>query len=324
IIIFTLILFFYTIIFSKELNRLLSHNLVDPINDLVKALHKVRKGNFDEKLQIMSNDEIGYAGEVVNEMTRGLQEKKNMQHSLDLAGQIQQNLLPKENPEIHGLDIAGTSIYCDETGGDYYDYLLPENDKKDRIRVVLGDVSGHGISSALLMATSRALFRQRSSLPGNLAQTVTDVNGHLCEDVKDSGNFMTLFCVEINTEKQCIKWVRAGHDPAMIYDIATKNFIELKGKGMALGVDESYQYQENKSFEISNGQIVFLYTDGIWETQNSKGERFGKNRLCSIIQQNAHLTSQEILQSAMDQLNQFLGKTKSQDDATLIIIKICD
>ncbi len=324
IILFTFILFIYTLFFSKELNRLLSHNLVDPINDLVKALQKVRKGNFDTKLQIMSNDEIGYAGEVVNEMTRGLQEKKIIQQSLDLAGEIQQNLLPKENPEIQGLDIAGTSIYCDETGGDYYDYLLPEHNTKDRIRVVLGDVSGHGISSALLMATSRALFRQRSSLPGNLAQTVTDVNVHLCEDVKDSGNFMTLFCVEINTEKPCIKWVRAGHDPAMVYDITTKNFIELKGKGMALGIDELYQYQENEFFEISNGQIVFLYTDGIWEAQNLRGERFGKKRLYSIIQQNAHLPSQEILQSAMDQLNQFLGKAKSQDDATLIIIKICD
>lgn len=324
IIIFTLILFVYTIFFSKELNRLLSNNLVDPINDLVKVLQKVRKGSFDTKLQIMSNDEIGYAGEVVNEMTRGLQEKKILQQSLDLAGQIQQNLLPKENPEIHGLDIAGTSIYCDETGGDYYDYLLPENDKKDRIRVVLGDVSGHGVSSALLMATSRALFRQRSSLPGSLARAITDVNGHLCEDVKDSGNFMTLFCVEINTEKKCIKWVRAGHDPAMLYDISKKNFIELKGEGIALGIDDSYQYKENELFEILQGQIVFLYTDGIWEAQNLQGERFGKKRLCSIIQHNAHLSSQEILQSAMAQLNQFLGKAKSQDDATLIIIKICD
>jgi len=323
IIIFTFILFIYTIIFSKELNRLLSHNIVDPINDLVKVLQKVRKGHFDATAQIMSNDEIGYAGEVVNEMTRGLQEKKVLQHSLDLAGQIQLSLLPKQNPEINGLDIAGTSIYCDETGGDYYDYLLPENNKKDRIRVVLGDVSGHGISSALLMATSRALFRQRSSMPGSLSQTVTDVNGHLCEDVKESGNFMTLFCVEMNTTNNCLKWVRAGHDPAMLYDSSTKNFIELKGEGIALGVDELYSYKENEICNILEGQIVFLYTDGIWEAQNSNGERFGKKRMCSIIEKNAHLSSQQILKSVIDKLDQFLQKEKYQDDATLIIIKMC-
>ncbi len=323
IIIFTFVLFIYTIIFSKELNRLLSHNIVDPINDLVTVLQKVRKGHFNTTAQIMANDEIGYAGEVVNEMTRGLQEKKIIQQSLDLAGQIQQSLLPKQNPDINGLDIAGTSIYCDETGGDYYDYLLPENNKKDRIRVVLGDVSGHGISSALLMATSRALFRQRSSMPGSLAQTVTDVNGHLCEDVKDSGNFMTLFCVEIDTKSNCLKWVRAGHDPAMLYDVSKNNFIELKGEGIALGVDELYSYKENEICNISEGQIVFLYTDGIWEAHNSDGERFEKKRLCRIIEENAHLSSQQILKSVIDNLNQFLQKEKYQDDATLIIIKIC-
>jgi phosphoserine phosphatase RsbU/P len=324
IIIFTFVLFICTLIFSKELNRLLSNNIVDPIKDLVRVLQGVQKGRLDEKVQIMSNDEIGYAGDVVNEMTKGLQEKKIIQHSLDLAREIQQNLLPKQNPEIPGLDIAGTSIYCEETGGDYYDYLLPENNQKDRIRIVLGDVSGHGISSALLMTTARALFRQRSSMTGNLAQVTSDVNRHLCEDVKDSGDFMTLFCIEMNTSKNYLKWVRAGHDPAMLYDSPKRSLIELKGKGIALGVDESWQYSENEISGISDGHIVVIYTDGIWEAQNSHGERFGKERLYGIIRENAHLSSQQILKSVIDALNQFLKEEKRQDDATLIIIKVCN
>lgn len=324
IILFTFVLFIYTLIFSRELNRLLSHNLVDPIKDLVKVLQGIQKGCFDEKVQIMSNDEIGYAGDVVNEMTQGLQEKKMIQRSLDLAREIQQNLLPKQNPQIPGIDIAGTSIYCDETGGDYYDYLLPEKNQKDRIRIVLGDVSGHGISSALLMATSRALFRQRSAMPGNLAQVTSDVNRHLCEDVKDSGNFITLFCIEMNTLKNCLKWVRAGQDPAMLYNSQKKDFIELKGEGIALGIDESYQYKENKISGISDGHIAVLYTDGIWEASNPRGERFGKERLYGIIRENAHLSSQQIVKSVIDALNQFLKEKKRQDDATLIIVKVCN
>jgi len=324
IILFTLVLFICTLIFSKELNRLLSNNIVGPIKDLVRVLRGVQKGRFDKKVQIMSNDEIGYAGDVVNEMTKGLQEKKIIQQSLDLAREIQQNLLPKQNPEIPGLDIAGTSIYCEETGGDYYDYLLPENNQKDRIRIVLGDVSGHGISSALLMTTARALFRQRSSMKGNLAQVTSDVNRHLCEDVKDSGDFMTLFCIEMNTSKNYLKWVRAGHDPAMLYDSPKKSLIELKGKGIALGVDESWQYSENEISGISDGHIVVIYTDGIWEAQNSHGERFGKERLYGFIRENAHLSSQQILKSVIDALNQFLKEEKRQDDATLIIIKVCN
>jgi len=324
IILFTFVLFIYTLIFSKELNRLLSHNIVDPIKDLLKVLQGVQKGRFDEKVQVMSNDEIGYAGDVVNEMTQGLKEKKIIQRSLDLAREIQQNLLPKQNPEIPGIDIAGTSIYCDETGGDYYDYLLPDNNQKHRIRIVLGDVSGHGISSALLMATSRALFRQRSAMPGNLAQVTSDVNRHLCEDVKDSGNFMTLFCIEINTLKNCLKWVRAGHDPAMLYDSRKKSFIELKGEGIALGVDKTWQYKENEISGISDGHIAVLYTDGIWEAKNPHGERFGKEKLRRIIRENAHLSSQQILKSVVDALNQFLKEKKRQDDATLIIVKVCN
>ncbi len=322
IILFTFVLFIYTLIFSKELNRLLSHNIVDPIKDLVRVLQGVQKGRFDEKVQVMSNDEIGYAGDVVNEMTQGLQEKKVIQRSLDLAREIQQNLLPKQNPEIPGIDIAGTIIYCDETGGDYYDYLLPENNQKDRIRIVLGDVSGHGISSALLMATSRALFRQRSAMPGNLAQVTSDVNRHLCEDVKDSGNFMTLLCIEINTMKKYLKWVRAGHDPAMLYDSQKKSFIELKGEGVALGIDETWQYKENEISGISDGHIAVLYTDGIWEAKNPYGERFGKKKLRRIIRENAHLSSQQILKLVIDAFNQFLKEKKHQDDVTLIIVKV--
>ncbi|NOX35691.1 MAG: PP2C family protein-serine/threonine phosphatase [Deltaproteobacteria bacterium] len=324
VILFTFVLFVYTIFFSKELSRLVTHNIVDPINDLVKVLQNVQKGQFDETVQIVSNDEIGYAGDVVNEMTQGLKERQVMQRSLDLAGQIQKNLLPEQDPEIPGLDIAGTSIYCDETGGDYYDFLFPENNQKDRIRIVLGDVSGHGISSALLMTTSRALFRQRSAMPGNLAEVVTNINRHLCEDVKNSGNFMTFFSIEMDTSIKCLKWVRAGHDPAMLYDPEEKKFIELKGEGLALGVDEAYQYKENEISGISNGQIAVLYTDGIWEAQNSNKERFGKEKLFGIIRENAHLPSRLILKSVIDALNRFLEGEKRQDDATLIIVKVCD
>ncbi|MCF6248999.1 MAG: SpoIIE family protein phosphatase [Desulfobacula sp.] len=321
---FTSILFIWTVLFSKELNRLLSNNIVDPINDLVDVLQTVQKGQYDKKAQILSNDEIGFAGEVVNEMTQGLEERKKMQRSLNLAREIQQNLLPKQNPKIPGLDIAGTSIYCDETGGDYYDFLLPENDLKNKIRIVLGDVSGHGISSALLMATSRALFRQRSALPGNLAQVTTDVNRLLCQDVKDSGNFVTLFCIEMDMSQKYLKWVRAGHDPAILYDSKQNKITELKGDGIALGIDNSWQYEEYKISNISKGHIAVFYTDGIWEAQNSNGERFGKKNLYRMVKENAHLSSQQILKLVMDKVNHFQRGEKHQDDATLIIVKVCN
>lgn len=324
VIIFTLVLFVWTLLFSRELNRLLSKNIVEPINHMVQVLRNVHKGEYDQHLQVVSNDEIGYAGDVVNEMTQGLREREEMQQSLNLARQIQQSLLPKQNPDIPGLDIAGASTYCDETGGDYYDFLMPDDPSNPAIRIVLGDVSGHGISSALLMTTSRALFRQRSAMPGDLNDVVTQVNELLCRDVEDSGNFMTLFCIEANPVRNRIKWVRAGHDPAILYNTETEAFTELKGTGMALGVDDTIQYDENEVTGLAKGHIAVLYTDGIWEAQNSRGDQFGKDRLKALIRKHKALPADALLKVLMDASIRFQEGEKRQDDATLIIIKFLD
>ena len=322
IIVFTFVLFIWTFLFSKQLTRLLCKNIVDPINELALVLMNVRKGQFDQSVRVVSAYEIGFAGDVVNEMTRGLQEREMMQKSLNLAREIQQNLLPKQDPTLPGLDIAGKIIYCDETGWDYYDYLLPENDEKDLIRIVLGDVSGHGVASALLMATSRALFRQRSAMAGTLAEAVTDINRHLCRDVEDSGNFITFFGIELDLREKCLKWVRAGHDPAVLYDPEQGRFTELRGEGAALGLDDTLKYKENRISNLSKGQIIALYTDGIWEARNPAGQKFGKDNLHRIIRENAGRSSREILELCIKESCGFQKNAHYQDDVTLIIVKI--
>jgi sigma-B regulation protein RsbU (phosphoserine phosphatase) len=125
---------------------------------------------------VTSNDEIGYTGDAINEMTEGLIERERMQLSLNLAKEVQQNLPPKSNLKVNGLDIAGKSVYCDETAGDYYDFIIIDDAAEQRIGVAIGDVCGHGIPSALLMATVRSSLRQRASMPGSTAKIITDVN----------------------------------------------------------------------------------------------------------------------------------------------------
>ncbi|NOQ19542.1 MAG: SpoIIE family protein phosphatase, partial [Desulfobacterales bacterium] len=116
-----------------------------------------------------------------------------MLSALELAEEVQQNLLPKEVPAIKGLDIAAKSIYCNKTGGDFYDFLNVAQNSAEKFNVVIGDVSGHGIAAGLLMATARALIRSRSAQPGTLSQIVTEVNRHLTLDVYETSRFMTLF-----------------------------------------------------------------------------------------------------------------------------------
>ncbi len=306
------------------LSFLVSSNLARPFGEIIQVLKGIKRGHLDKKVRVTSNDEIGYTGDVINAMAEGLKEREKMRQSLDLAREVQQNLLPKLPPVSQYLDIAGQSLYCDQTGGDYFDFLDFNDDRGIKVGLVVGDVSGHGIPSALLMATARAFLRLRSFMPGSIAQVVTDVNGQLAHDVEDSGRFMTLFYLVIHPQKRSLSWVRAGHDPAMLYDPETDSFKDLAGQGIALGVDENWQYEQNKIPDLTAGQIVVLGTDGIWEAQSTDGEMFGKQRVRDIIRRHRFKKSAEIIQAVIDDLSQFQKGAEASDDATLLVVKIKD
>jgi serine phosphatase RsbU (regulator of sigma subunit) len=245
-----------------------------------------------------------------------------IKQSLDLAREVQQNLLPHNNPQVQRLDIAGRSIYCDETGGDYYDYITGSTGDNEQVTIAVGDVSGHGISSALLMATVRASLRQRLSQPGNAGDIVTDVNRLLVEDVEDSGQFMTLFYLDIDAAEMQVRWVRAGHDPAIFYDPVVDSFEELGGLGIALGIDGNWTYEKYLKTDLNSGQIIFLSTDGIWEALNPQGDMFGKERIYEIIRKNSSLSASEIIEKILGSLESFQQDAQIEDDITLVVIKI--
>jgi sigma-B regulation protein RsbU (phosphoserine phosphatase) len=303
------------------LTGLVSKNLTIPFAEIIQTLRGVRNGRFDKKVQVTTNDEIGYTGDVINEMTEGLKERERLQQSLDIAMEVQQNLLPRHDPEIEGLDIAGTSLYCEETGGDYFDYLIPADNGHKKICVVVGDVADHGIPSALLMTTARAFLRQRASRSGELDHVVSDVNRQLTRDVEDSGRFMTLFICEIDRHNQVLHWVNAGHDPAMIYNREVGTFEELVGNSLPLGVSETADYQKFDK-KITPGQIIMMGTDGIWETQSPQGEMFGKKRFKEIIRNNASRPAKDIIQAVIEEVDRYCHPLQKTDDVTLVITKI--
>ena len=242
--------------------------------------------------------------------------------ALALAGEVQKSLLPQDKPVVKGLDIAGKNVSCDEIGGDYFDFLWRRDTKKGPFSIVVGDISGHGVDSALLMTTARAFLRMRASQPGTSSEIITAMNRHLTRDVLESGRFMTLFYLTIDPKEKRLDWVRAGHDPALLYDPERDSFDELKGNGVALGVNADFDYQENSMGGLANGLIIAVGTDGIWEAVNSEGEMFGKERFRNIIKQYAAAGSGEILNAVYTELNQFTRGRKSEDDITLVIIKV--
>jgi sigma-B regulation protein RsbU (phosphoserine phosphatase) len=260
-------------------------------------------------------------GEIIGNMAF-VTDMTEHKRALALAGEVQKSLLPQTQPQVGGLDIAGKNVSCEEIGGDYFDFLWRQEYPNAYFSVVVGDITGHGVDAALLMTAARAFLRMRASQSGTISQIVTEMNRHLSQDVLDTGRFMTLFYLTIDPDDDQIGWVRAGHDPAVIYDPVRDAFEELKGAGIALGVNEDFTYPENRKTGLAEGQIIAVGTDGIWETCNQSGEMFGKKRFRNVIRQNAHAGASEILNTVYDELNQFAGGLKAEDDITLVIIKI--
>jgi serine phosphatase RsbU (regulator of sigma subunit) len=249
-------------------------------------------------------------------------ERNRLRHSLELAREVQQILLPKAGPEIAGLDVAGRSIYCDETGGDYYDFIEFKDSANEKLGVVVGDVVGHGISAALLMASVRSALHQRLALPGTISQVISDVNRQMTADLADSGRFVTLFYLTIDPERRAAEWVRAGHDPAILYDPMTGKFIELAGSGMALGIDRQYRYEENLKDNLPRGSVIVMGTDGIWETRNQDGQMFGRAALYNTIRNNSALSAEKIMSKIIDRIDRFRNAPEPEDDVTLVVVKL--
>ena len=318
----TAFLLIVTLAVAIILSRTFSTGIIDPVRQMENAMAKVEKGDLTANVTVNSNDELGALADNFNQMTEGLKDRYRLRQSLDLAKEVQQNLLPKKDPQFPGLDIAGKSIYCDETGGDYFDFFANTGPDANPYCVVIADVSEHGIPSALLMASTRAFLRQRSALSGSIAEVVSDVNRQLTRDVEDTGRFITLFYLQIDINKRSLNWVRAGHEPAVLFDPATDRFEELTGEGIALGIDDSWQYVDKKRTALTAGQIILLSTDGIWEARNSQDKMFGKQAIYSIIRQYSHTGAAKIQDAILTELKQFQDGVEPADDITLVIIKI--
>ena len=301
--------------------RLVAGRAVSSIKESSNAAEIIAGGDFGKPLPVKTRDEVGELTRSFNTMMLQLEERIRIKQALDVAMEVQQNLLPLEMPKIPGLDIAGKSIYCDQTGGDFYAFLQIRRQQADRIGIAVGDVSGHGVSAALLMATVRAFIKSKVMQLDSLAENIASVNRLITQDTGDTGQFATLFYAEILPAENVLRWVRAGHDPALFYDPALDKFKELWGKGIALGVDPDSDYQENFVRKLSSGQILVIGTDGIWEARNQIGEMFGRERLKDLIRKNAAYSSDGISASIIDAIKTFQGSARQEDDITLLVIK---
>jgi sigma-B regulation protein RsbU (phosphoserine phosphatase) len=288
------------------------------VNQLSAAADDIARGEFDIALPSPTHDEIGALIHSFNTMAAQLKERLHLRQSLDLAKEVQQNLLPDRTPRIDGLDIAGRSVYCEETGGDYFDYL----DAEEILHAIVGDVAGHGISAALLMSSVRASLRQCYCHLDHIGEQITDLNRNITMDVGNSGRFVTLFYLAVHPQDRSIRWVRAGHDPGLLYRISEDRFDVLDGPGMALGVDPDWTYAVQETQGLQAGDIVLVGTDGIWEACDCDGGMFGKSRFEAVVRAHRNQSAEAILEAVFDAVRTHACDTRLADDMTLIVVKI--
>jgi serine phosphatase RsbU (regulator of sigma subunit) len=292
-----------------------------PMRDLVSYVNKIGRGELEHELKLEYSAEFVQLSKKINAMTAGLRDRMRLRHSLALAQEVQQNLLPSGRPRIDGLDIAGHATYCDETGGDYFDFLTIAGLPETTAAIAVGDVVGHGVAAAMLMATARGILRSRCRTPGSLAELLTHLNELLVDDT-GGDRFMTMLLLTVDPERCEMRWASAGHDAPLVYDPTDDRFIEFTGSGVSLGLVRGVDYEESVFTQLRPGHVIVALTDGLWEAFNQRGEMFGKNRVRNLIRRFAGLSSDEISQRLIIEFSNFLEGKSPADDLTYVIVKV--
>ncbi len=298
----------------------MARRISGPVLSLITVMRRVGAGDLTGRANLAGSPEFEQLSDALNRMIGDLGDRLRLRHSLQLAMDVQQRLLPPGPPKVAGLDIAGHSTYCDETGGDYYDFLLIGQSPQQKLLLAIGDVTGHGIAAALIMSGARAVLRDRDGSAVQLPELMQRLNTLLASDYSGR-HLMTMHLSVIDPQTGMFHWANAGHDPALIYDPAADNFKEPDDGGVPLGVLPDGQYDQYTFGPLHPGQIIMLSTDGVWEMRNSQGEQFGKQRLRQVIRAAAAYPAGEIARVLLTSLAAFRGSFRPTDDVTFVIVK---
>jgi len=303
---------------------------VHPIMKLRRHVRGIGDGDLETQIEMTTGREMSELAGAINGMQEGLKERMRLQSSLRLAEEVQQAFLPKSAPVLARLDIAGSSTYADETGGDYYDYLVACEGEDGvacgvvspgGVAVVLGDVMGHGIASALLMATARGVLRAKAGDVESLGALLEHTNGQLEGDTSGY-RFMTMLVVAVEPDRDRLRWSSAGQGPPMAYDAAGDRWVKFGDGGLPLGIDPDAVYEEHIEAELQDGLVVLLSSDGLWEAFNSEKEQFGLERVMRVIEAEASGTAREIVDALNGALAAYLGDLSADDDVTFVVVKV--
>lgn len=278
------------------------------------GLERMRQGQYDGRVAVLSDDEFGTLAKGMNTAFSGLREREELKHGLEIAVEIHHAMLPVDVPEINNYQVLGFEQSCEAVGGDYYDHIvLPDG----RIWLVVADVAGKGYPAALTVANLRAMLHALAHLELPFEKAVEYVNNTLCETLT-GGRFVTLFLAKLQPESNLLLWLNAGHVPALLCRNGKVEAFEASSPPMGLQEDLKFEVSE---YMLEKGDALLLYSDGITEARDyDSDEMFGEARVKQWFAEHGNLDVKLLSQGLQEELNDF-GKLAADDDVTMLWLK---
>jgi serine phosphatase RsbU (regulator of sigma subunit) len=242
---------------------------------------------------------------------------EQVNHDLDLARSIQQNLLPTKAPELENFDLAGWNKPADQTGGDYFDW---QSLADGRLAISLGDATGHGIGPALISSLCRAYTRASLVVDNGHPRVLERLNRLLADDLS-ANRFVTFALVFLDPANCRVEILSAGHGPILWYRHATDELESLEAQGIPLGMIAGVGYEQALVRQLAPNDMIVLVTDGFYEWENPDGEEFGLQRLESVIRQSHSLSAEQVIAKLRSAVESFCKGTEQKDDLTAVVLK---
>jgi len=304
----------------------LTRRITRAVADLYGATQYVQQGDFSHRVQIEHNDQLGELAESFNKMTASVGElievenkRRRLENEISIAREVQNQLFPSTLPSVPGVEIEAICKAARSVSGDYYDFIQLS---PTHIAIAIADISGKGISAALLMASLQAALRSQLLVEGSerlsMVELVSRLNKHLVRNTGDD-RFATFFIAVYDSATRTLRYTNAGHLPAFL--ICKGGSEQLDKGGMVLGVMEDYIYEEG-SLTVSPDSLLIGYSDGLIEPENVYGEEFGIRRLQEAAIHVQGATPIMVAESLMASAEEWAGTPEQADDMTVIVARL--
>ncbi len=301
----------------------ISGRLTRNVRKLHDGVNDLARGNYAARVDVKSNDEVGRLATAFNQMAADIEahqklavEQERLKRELELCRQIQNDMLPREPFRATFADVKGISLPAREVGGDFFNYFtMGDGD----LAVLVGDVSGKGVSAALTMANVQATLKARLPVVSDLAELVDSIDREF-EKSSPRGVYATLFAAVLDRKTRTLRYVNAGHHPQFVLRV-DGSIVRLPSTGMPIGLLPGQGFV-SKEIALNEGDLLFFYTDGAVETENDRGDMFGAERLEALLIDAHNDGVDAVLERAEAAVRAFRGSAEPFDDATMMAMRV--